>query len=135
MISFPPMNISNEAQLSFKQNHTKIIDTLVARLLAEPGQFDHLGDQAESILKTGFEFTSSSLEACMQVNDASLLVDQLRWAKDRLPYDGIEMERMTKNLQVYCEVISEILPENYSSSIVAIIQNMISIQKEIIKEN
>ena len=135
MNSIPMPDISSEAQSAFKQNHTKIIDTLVAKLLKEPGQFDHLGDQAESILRTGFEFTSSSLEACMRVNDASLLIDQLRWAKDRLPHDGIEMEQMIKNLQVYCEVISEILPENYSSGIVELIQNMISMQKEIAEEN
>jgi len=135
MNSIPAPDISSEAQLAFKQNHTKIIDTLVTRLLKEPGQFVHLGEQAESILRTGFEFTSSSLEACMQINDASLLIDQLRWANDRLPHDGIGMERMIKNLHVYCEVISEMLPENYSSPIVELVQSMISIQKEIAKEN
>lgn len=131
MITIPKPNVSQEAQLAFKKNLPKINDLLVARLLVEPGQFDHLGDQAEKILRSGFEFTSSNLEAYMLMNDASLLIDQLSWAKDRLPHDGISMERMVKNLGVYCEVISELLPKEYSPEIINMIQGMISAQKEI----
>jgi hypothetical protein len=134
MISIPPPNISYEAQAAFKKNRVIINDMLVTRLLAEPGQFDHLGDQAESTLKSGFEFTSAGLEACMLMNDSSLLVDQVRWAKDRLPFDGISMERMEKNLQVYCEVISDLLPKPYAAEIVSMIQDLISVQQKIMKE-
>ena len=131
MISIPTPNITPEAQAAFKKQHTKLIEALVTRLLAEPGEFDHLGDQAESTLAAGFEFTASNLEVCMQVNDASLLIDQLRWANDRLPHDGIQMDRMTKNLRVYCDVISELLPAPYSIEIAGLIHNLISAQQEI----
>jgi hypothetical protein len=134
MISVPKPNISNEAQTAFRKNQPRLNEILVTRLLAEPGQFDHLGDQAEITLKSGFEFTSSNLEACMLMNDASLLIDQLRWAKDRLPHDGISMDRMVKNLQVYCDVISDLLPQPYAAEIVNMIQNMISTQQAIMKE-
>jgi hypothetical protein len=130
MISIPTPNVPAEAQAAFKKNHAKIIAGAVARLLAEPGQFDHLGGEAESTLTAGFEFTASTLEACLLINDASLLVDQLRWSKDRLPHDGINLERMAKNLQVYCEVISELLPGSYSAGIVSLIQQMMSAQGE-----
>lgn len=133
MITIPTPNVSTEAQLAFRKNHAKIIDQVVARLLAEPGQFSHLGDQAESTIKAGFEFTSSSLESCMLINNASLLIDQLRWAKDRLPHDGISMDRMTKNLQVYCDVITELIPVPLADEIVGLIHNMISAQIEIMK--
>jgi hypothetical protein len=129
MISIPQPNVSPEAQAAFKKNQPKIIEQLVARLLAEPGQFDHLGNQAESTLKAGFEFTSSSLEACMLMNDASLLINQLSWAKDRLPHDGISMERMLKNLQVYCDVITQVLPAAYAAEIVQMIEQMMAAQR------
>jgi hypothetical protein len=134
MITIPQPNVSTEAQAAFKKNLPKINDLLVTRLLAEPGQFDHLGEQAEKTLRSGFEFTSSSLEACMVMNDSSLLIDQLRWAKDRLPHDGISMERMVKNLGVYCDVISELLPKPYSTEIVNMIQSLVLAQQKIVKE-
>jgi len=115
-------DISKEAQKEFKQNKQRIIDSLVERLLAEPGAFDHLGEQAENTLRAGFEFTSSSLEACMQINDMSLLANQLSWAKDRLPHDGISMDRMQKNIQEYCRVISEVIPQPYAVEIVNVVQ-------------
>ncbi len=121
-------NISPDARQAFKQNQTKIIDTLVARLLAQPGAFDHLGNQAEQVLKNGFEFTANTLDACMQVNDISLLVDQLNWAKDRLPYDGISMERMKKNLDSFCQVISEFIHPPLDNEIIGLVQSMITLQ-------
>ena len=135
MISISVPNISNEAQVAFTKHKQKINETLVTRLLTEHGQFDHLGDQAESILMAGSEFTSSNLEACMLMNDSSLLIDQLRWAKDRLPHDGINMDRMLKNLDVYCEVITEFLPEAYSREIVNLVKQMITVAQEIMKDN
>jgi hypothetical protein len=127
-------NVSAESQAAFKKNHAKIIEMVVARLLAEKGQFDHLGDQAESTLSAGFEFTSANLETCMLINDAKLLIDQLRWSKDRLPVDGISMDRMAKNLQVYCEVIAELLPPQHSEKILTLIHQMMAAQVEIIKD-
>jgi len=131
MLFFPVPNVSPEAQAAFRKNHAKIITRTVEKLLAQAGQFDHLGDQAENILAAGFEFTSSSLEACMLINDASLLIDQLRWSKDRLPHDGISMPRMLENLQVYADVINELLPASQSAEIVNLIHNMISVQKAV----
>jgi methanogenic corrinoid protein MtbC1 len=133
MVAIPTPNVSGPAQAAFKKNHDKIIAGTVARLLAEPGQFDHLGEQAESTLRSGFEFTTSSLEACMLINDASLLIDQLRWSKDRLPHDGISMNRMAENLRVYCEVIRELLPAPISTEIVNLVAHMMSAQIEIMK--
>ena len=133
MISIPTPNVSAEAQAAFKKNHAKIIELTVANLLAEPGQFDHFGDQAESTLTAGLEFTSSSLETCMLINDASLLIEQLRWAKDRLPHDGISMNRMTESLKVYCDVINKMLPAPFATKIVGLIKNMISAQIEMMK--
>jgi hypothetical protein len=135
VISIQTPNVSAAAQTAFKKNHVRIIDGVVEKLLAEPGQFDQLGDRAEDTLRSGFEFTSSSLEACMLINDAALLVDQLRWSKDRLPHDGISMKRMAENLRVYCEVINQLLPASYAAEIVNLVQQMVAAQAEIMKDD
>jgi hypothetical protein len=134
MLTMPAPNVPAEAQAAFKKNHVKIIDEVVARLLAESGQFDHLGAEAESTLQSGFEFTSISLETCMLINDASLLIDQLRWSQDRLPVDGISMERMTRNLRVYCDVVTALLPPAHAGPIVVLIQNLMAAQAEMMKK-
>lgn len=123
-------NISQDAQQAFRKNKTQIIDTLIANLLEKPGAFDHLGDQAEQVLRSGFEFTVNTLDACMQVNDISLLADQLNWAEDRLPHDGISMERMKMNLDSFCLVISEIIPSPLDNEIIGLVQTMIKPQDE-----
>jgi hypothetical protein len=125
MPGFPPPNVSAAAQAAFRKNHYQIIASSVAKLLAEPGAYDHLGEQAEQTLKAGFEFTSSSIEACLQMNNLSLLIDQLRWAKDRLPHDGIRMEQMANNLLIYCKVIREYLPPAHANEIITVVQILI----------
>jgi hypothetical protein len=127
MNKLPPPNVSAAAQAVFHKNHALIIDTTVARLLSVPHQFELLGDRAEHVLTSGFEFTSATLEACLQINDVSLLLDQMKWSKDRLPHDGISMEQMAKNLQVYCDVIGEILPETHANEIITVIRQCLVI--------
>ena len=124
MVHSPAPNVSAAAQAAFSKKHTSIISTTVGRLLLEPGAFDHLGDQAERILSIGFEFTTATLEACMAVNNADLFLEQLRWSQDRLPHDGIQMERMAKNLDVYCEVIAELLPPAYAVEITGMVDQV-----------
>lgn len=130
MVQIDAPKVSAGAQAAFVKRHAQIIAATVSRLLSEPGQFDHLGDQAERILTSGFEFTSATLEACMAVNNADLLVEQLRWSQDRLPHDGIQMERMAKNLDVYCEVIVELIPSAYAAEIVALVHQLQAAQVE-----
>jgi hypothetical protein len=131
MFSFPLPNVSPQAQAAFKKNHAKIIERTVSKLLAQGGQFDHLGGQAESILAAGFEFTSSSLEACMLINDPTLLADQMRWSKDRLPHEGIHAPLLVECLRVYADVIAELLPAFHSAEIVKLIHLMITAQRSI----
>jgi hypothetical protein len=133
MISMRTPNVSPEAQAAFKKNRAHIIAGVVERLLAEEGQFDNLGEGAGDTLRSGFEFTSASLEACMLINDASLLIDQLRWAQDRLPVDGISMQRMAKNLRVYGEVITQVLPAPHAAEIADLVNQMIAAQAEIMR--
>ena len=124
MVQISAPNVSATAQAAFRKNHASIIAATVDRLLQEKGAFDHLGDQAERILSIGFEFTTSTLEACMAVNNADLFLEQLRWSQDRLPHDGIQMERMAKNLDVYCVVIGELLPAAYAAEIVGMLNQV-----------
>jgi hypothetical protein len=131
MFTFPLPNVSPQAQAAFKKNHARIIAQTVTKLLSQAGQFEHLGERAESILSAGFEFTSSSLEACMLINDASLLIDQLRWSKDRLPHDGISVVLLVECLRVYAGVIAELLPASQSAAIVKLVNLMIAAQKEV----
>lgn len=50
------------------------------------------GDEAEKLLKIGMEYITKMLESAMSLGEISLLKDQLSWACDRLPHDGVEME-------------------------------------------
>ncbi len=112
MMAVSSPRISKEAQKEFNLNQRKIIDTLIPRLLSEQDEFNHLGDAAENTLQDGFEFLSSSLEACMQIDDFSLLESQLNWAGDRLPHDGISMERMIKK---FAGILSSYFRNNSSA--------------------
>lgn len=134
MVSIPDPNVSAAAVASFQENRTKINELVVRRLLEEDREFDHLGDRAAQVLATGFEFTSAGIETCLKINDASLLVDQLQWARDRLPHDGISMPRMTENMKVYHQVILEVIPAPQNTEIAAFVQDIISAHQQIMEE-
>jgi len=124
MVQIPAPNVSAAAQAVFLKKHASIIAATVDRLLQEKGAYDHFGDQAERILSIGFEFTTSTLEACMAVNNADLFLEQLRWSQDRLPHDGVQVDQMAKGLDVYCVVIGELLPAAYAVEIIGMLNQV-----------
>ena len=128
----PANPLVTEALAAFRQQHAQIVRRVVGRLLAEPGRFAHLGERAEKILTAGIEFTTRDLETAMQVEAPVLLDEQLDWAHDRLPHDGIDPQRLLENLQIYAEVVAEVLPPAHAEQVNQYVQGMIAKQRKLL---
>jgi MerR family transcriptional regulator, light-induced transcriptional regulator len=121
-----------EALAVFKKHHAQIVQTVVRRLLAAPGAYAHLGESAEKILAAGVEFATVDLETALQIGEPGLLDDQLAWAKDRLPHDGISSQQQLANLVVYAQVVDEILPAPAAQAVNRLVRGMIEKQRALI---
>jgi hypothetical protein len=126
--------ISPEALESFRDNSPAIIKETVARSLKREEEVSQHGDQAEKLITSGLEFTTKMLEAAMSMGELPLLEDELTWAKDRLPHDGVEMEHLLTRFKIYRDVVKENLPPEYADEITDFIDWMITYQKEIIRQ-
>lgn len=81
------------------------------RAVAEvPHEAAPYGDQAERILSAGLEFAPRMLETAMQPHEPRLLDQQLDWAYERLPHDGVVPEHILSRFQIYAEVVGALLP-------------------------
>ncbi len=127
----PP--ISPEALSSFQENSTTLIKETVSRSLKHYHEVEHHGENAPQILTTGLEFTTKMLEAAMSMGEVSLLEDELKWAKDRLPHDGVKMEQVLHRFKIYRDVIQETLPSEYATEITAFMDWMINYQQAMIE--
>jgi hypothetical protein len=126
--------ISPEALASFKEKSPLIIKETVKRSLKRDKEVAHHGDQAEKLITSGLEFTTRMLEAAMGMGEISLLEDELSWAQDRLPHDGVEMEHVLSRFKIYRDVVKDTLPPEYAAEVNGFIEWMIVHQKEIIDE-
>jgi len=123
--------VSKEALESYRELSHDIIKESVLRSLKISDNVIHHGDQAERMLTVGFEFTARILDAVMSIGELSLLEDQLFWAKDRLPHEGVMMEHVLDNFKIYKDVVNEILPNEHAIEINCYLDWMISLQKEL----
>lgn len=127
--------ISTEALESFRENSQLIIKETVHRSLKREKEVSQHGDQAEKLITSGLEFTTKMLEAAMSMGEIPLLEDELTWAKDRLPHDGVEMEHILSRFKIYRDVVGEKLPPEYATEVIGFIDWMIAHQKEIIDQS
>lgn len=128
----PP--ISKEALASFQENRDAIIKETVSQSLKIDHEVEHHGEKAPQLLTTGLEFTTKMLEAAMITGEVVLLEDELKWAKDRLPHDGVQMEHVINRFEIYRGVVNETLPSDYASEIITFIDWMINYQRALISE-
>jgi hypothetical protein len=126
--------ISVEALESFRENSQLIIKETVRRSLKREEEVSQHGDQAEKLITSGLEFTTKMLEAAMSMGEIPLLEDELTWAKDRLPHDGVEMEHVLTRFKIYRDLVGEKLPPEYATEVTGFIDWMIAHQKEIIDQ-
>lgn len=130
---FPP--VSSEALKSFKEYSPQIIRNTVNISLKRTDEVAQHGDQARELLSTGMEFTTRMLESAMLMGEISILEDQLSWACDRLPHDGVALEHILIRLDIYREQIRDVLPEEYASEIIPYLDWMIEWQKEFLNKS
>ncbi|HNR45072.1 MAG TPA: hypothetical protein PLI06_09825 [Methanofastidiosum sp.] len=118
--------ISKETLEYFQKSSPDIIKKTVALALKREDEIKHHGKDAPKILTSGMEFTTKMLEAAMSMGEINLLEDEIKWAKDRLPHDGVEMEHIVNRFKIYREVITEILPTENALEVTAYLDLMIS---------
>jgi len=91
----------------------------------------HHGQEAQQLISSGIRFTTKMLTTAMATGEISLLEDQLTWAKDRLRHEGVKPEHLLHRLQIYSDVVQEILPEYQAQEINQFIKWMIQRQQEL----
>lgn len=125
--AIPPETLS-----AFQDKAPEIIKESVQRSLKNKNDIVQHGDEAEKLLKIGMEYITKMLESAMSVGEIFLLKDQLSWAFDRLPHDGVEMEHLLSRFNIYRDVVDEKLPKKHSHEINRYLDWMIDYQKELI---
>jgi hypothetical protein len=105
--TIPPVN--QGALLAFKAARQSIIEQVVLRSLQRPEEVEHHGDEAAELITSGIEFTTRMLENTMPTGQTTLLEDQLAWALDRLPHDGVAPEHLLSRFEIYAGVVAELM--------------------------
>lgn len=126
--------VSPKAMDSFKTFAPEIIKKTVEISMKRHNEISQHKDQAHSIINSGMEFTTKMLESALLTGEISLLEDELKWAADRLPHDGVSMKHVLVRLKIYRKQIINILPEDDASEIVPFLDWMIQWQENHLKE-
>lgn len=125
--------ISQESMSAFKEASPKIIKETVILSLEREDEVLQLGNDAKEILTAGLKFTTQMLESAMYMGEIPILEDELLWAKDKLPDDGVEMEHILVRLRIYREIIIKNLSLEYVHEIIPFVDWMIERQNELIE--
>ncbi len=120
----PP--VSAQALAAFRGASQSIIERVVARSLARTDEVVQHGDVAERLITSGIRFTTQMLDAAMAVGEVALLEDQLAWAMDRLPHDGVAPEHILNRLRFYAEAVQELLPAEHAAEVLPFVNWMIA---------
>jgi hypothetical protein len=120
-----PSKVDHDTIASFKRLKNSLIDRAVSNIMLHSRSMDELGDTAEEKIRSGLDFTIEVLISVMSLADVNLLEDQLNWAKDRLPHDGIQPDHIMENMKILSGVINELMTETDADSIVPYLEWMI----------
>ena len=124
--------VSAEALTAFREEKEAITQEVAARSLARREEVAHHGEEAESLITSGIEFTTRMLETAMTMGEVALLDDQLTWAMDRLPHDGVSPEHVLERFRIYRQVVEECLPAAHAAEVVRFLEWMIARQQELL---
>lgn len=125
--------VSAAALAAFRKEKQAIIQEAAARSLARRDEVAHHGDEAERLITSGLEFTTRMVDAAMKMGEVALLDDQLTWAMDRLPHDGVSPEHVLKRFRIYRQVVEEHLPAAHAAEVVRFLEWMIARQQELLQ--
>lgn len=126
--------VSTQTLKEFENKKVEIINEVVNQSMRYDDEISHHGDNAHRLITSGVKFTTKMLEAAMATGEISLLEDQLTWAMDRLPYDGVKPEHILHRFIIYKEVIKDRVPKCHADEINQFITWMIKRQEEFINQ-
>jgi hypothetical protein len=129
-ISLPPL--TPEALAAFRAISPTVIRETVARSLQRTSEVAQHGEEAERLLTAGLEFTTLMLDAAMATGEIPLLEDELSWARIRLPFDGVAAEHVLNRLIIYRDLITSLMPPEYTRQVSEYIDWMIARQRELL---
>lgn len=116
--------ISKEALASFRAASPEIIRETVALALLSKEDVAQHGAQAEKLITSGLEFTTRMLDSAMTFGSTDLILDELLWAKDRLPHDKVSMQQVANRMKIYRHTILNKLPPGLASEVISYIDWM-----------
>jgi hypothetical protein len=129
-----PSTVDSSTIASFKKLKNSIIDQTVADIMRHTRYMEELGSAAEEKIRSGLDFTIEVLISVMSLGDKNLLEDQLTWAKDRLPHDGVQSDHIMENLKLLAGVIKDLMTEKDAESIVPYVEWMIKRMEQVDQE-
>jgi len=119
-----PFSVSQDALAAFRSETPRIVTETASRSLELTDQVAHHGADAPRLITAGIEFTVKMLDAAMAAGESALLDDELHWALDRLPHDGVLPDHMLSRFALLGEVVKERLPASAAAEVGAAIQWM-----------
>jgi hypothetical protein len=128
-----PMPVSPEALAAFQAQRIIIVQTVVARALERQNEVVQHGEQAAQLLTVGLDFTTQALEVAMRLHNTKMLDDQLQWANERLPHDGVQPEHLLTRFEILAQVVDATLPVQHAAAINGFVRWMVVRQRELIR--
>lgn len=122
MADFP--SLSKSALAEFREASARIVADTVDRSLARTDEIAGHGSDARRLITGGIEFTVRMLDAALASGEGALLEDELAWALDRLPHDGVSPEHVLSRFQILCEVISAVVSRPHAEQLVRAVEWM-----------
>ena len=119
MAGFP--SVSQGALAAFRGETSRIIAETASRALSRTDEVAHHGTEAARIITSGIEFTVRMLDATMAAGERAMLEDELQWALDRLPHDGVSPEHMLSRFALLRGVVKERMPPAPAAEVASLI--------------
>ncbi len=117
--------ISPQALKAFRAAAPEIIKETMQQSMRCKEDIAQHGDQAESLITAGLGFTTHMLDSVMAFGATALMTDELTWAADRLPHDGVTMQQVTNRLKIYRQIVIDKLSPGDSHEVAEYIDWMI----------
>lgn len=130
-----PPPVSADALAAFRDAAPEIAEEAVRQALSYPENVAHHGEEAPQLMAEGLRYLSNGLDTALAFHTTSLLADQLRWSKDRLPHHGVEPEHILHNLHLYRTAVAGQLAPDHAAEVNAYVDWMIAFQRRLMDDD
>jgi hypothetical protein len=129
----PVRQVSKSALTEYRKLLGQMIEEVVEGVFEDSTQVEQGRDQLD-LLPAGFEFTLKMLDGAASVGDLALLEDQLQWAVQHLPHQGILAEQLLTRFQLLETIMEEVLSAGTWAEFRPYLHWMITRQQELVEE-